>query len=190
MSAHSAPDSTGSVRPGLDSPVNPGPAASSSKDAGPEREVLTWSTFGDAIRTLAASVHASGYQPDVVLGLARGGLVPAGAIAYALDIRNVFTMAIEFYTGVNTRHDVPAMLPPFLDPAELDDLSVLVVDDVADTGRTLELVRDYCAGHVRQSRTAVLYEKPRSVVHADYVWAHTDRWINFPWSTQPPVTQP
>ena len=69
----------------------------------------------------------------------------------------------------------------------LDDATVLVVDDVADTGRTLELVHRFCAGHVRQVRTAVLYAKPHSVIECDYVWRRTDRWINFPWSTQPPV---
>jgi len=65
---------------------------------------------------------------------------------------------------------------------------VLVVDDVADTGETLRLVRDFCADHVAEARTAVLYEKPRSAVRCEYVWRRTDRWIDFPWSSQPPVT--
>jgi uncharacterized protein len=65
---------------------------------------------------------------------------------------------------------------------------VLIVDDVADTGETLKLVRDFCADHVAEARCAVIYEKPRSVVKCDYVWRRTDKWINFPWSSQPPVT--
>ena len=81
------------------------------------------------------------------------------------------------------------MLPPFLDAHDLDDAAVLIVDDVADTGRTLELVHDFCAGHVAEARTAVLYEKPQSVIKADFAWRYTDRWINFPWSTLPPVTR-
>jgi hypoxanthine phosphoribosyltransferase len=152
-----------------------------------EREVLTWDLFGRASRELAQAVHDSGFAPDIVLGIARGGLLPAGAVAYALDVKNLFTISVEFYTGVDTRLDVPAMLPPFLDPGDLDDATVLVVDDVADTGRTLELVEQFCRGHVREARTAVLYEKPRSVVRADYAWGYTDKWINFPWSTLPPV---
>lgn len=153
-----------------------------------EREVLTWDLFGQAGRALAQQVADSEFRPDIVLGIARGGLIPAGALAYALDCKNLFTLSVEFYTGVDTRLDVPVMLPPFLDIADLTGAAVLIVDDVADTGKTLELVHEFCAGHVAQARTAVLYEKSHSIIKADYVWRRTDRWINFPWSTEPPVT--
>lgn len=152
-----------------------------------EREVLTWDLYGRAGRELAHVVADSGFRPDVVLGIARGGLIPAGSLAYALDCKNLFTLSVEFYTGVDERLDVPVMLPPFLNAADLDDASVLIVDDVADTGETLQLVNDFCVGHVRQARTAVLYSKPQSIIEADYVWRRTDKWINFPWSTEPPV---
>ena len=58
----------------------------------------------------------------------------------------------------------------------------LIADDVADTGGTLRLVRDFCADHVAEARCAVLYQKPHSTVDCEYVWRRTDRWINFPWS--------
>jgi hypothetical protein len=51
-------------------------------------------------------------------------------------------------------------------------------------------VLDHCGVEVDQIRSAVLYEKPRSVVACDYVWRRTDRWIDFPWSSLPPVTDP
>ena len=81
------------------------------------------------------------------------------------------------------------MLPPFLDARDLDAAKVLVVDDVADTGKTLELVHQFCAGHVAEARTAVLYEKPQSIIKADFAWRRTDRWVNFPWSTEEPVVR-
>lgn len=152
-----------------------------------EREVLTWADFGTAARDLAQQVADSGYRPEIVLGIARGGLLPAAAVAYALDLKNLFTMNVEFYTGVDQRLDVPVMLPPVLDVVDISGARVLVVDDVADTGRTLQLVLDFCAGHVAEVRTAVLYAKPRSVVEAEHVWRRTDRWIDFPWSTARPV---
>jgi hypothetical protein len=89
---------------------------------------------------------------------------------------------VEFYTGVNERLELP--MP---DVGDVDGAKVLVVDDVADTGRTLELVHDFCAGHVAEARTAVLCAKPHSVIECDYAWRHTDKWINFPWSTEPPL---
>jgi uncharacterized protein len=152
-----------------------------------DREILTWERFGEASRELARMVCDSGYRPEVVLAVARGGLLPAGALSYALGAKNVFTMNVEFYTGVDERLEMPAMLPPLLDVVDIKGLSVLVVDDVADTGATLKLVTDYVADHVTDVRCAVLYEKPNSFVKCEYVWRRTDRWINFPWSTLPPV---
>lgn len=153
-----------------------------------EREVLTWDMFGRAGRELAQQVADDGYRPEIVLAIARGGLLPAGAVSYALGAKNVFAMNVEFYTGVDTRLEMPVVLPPVLDAVELDGARVLVVDDVADTGRTLRLVLDFCADHVREVRSAVIYEKPQSVVRCEYVWRRTDRWIDFPWSAQPPVS--
>ena len=85
-----------------------------------EREVLTWSDFGTAARALAQQVADSGFRPEIVLGIARGGLLPAAAVAYALDLKNLFTMNVEFYTGVDQRLDVPVMLPPVLDVVDQD----------------------------------------------------------------------
>jgi hypoxanthine phosphoribosyltransferase len=153
-------------------------------------EVLGWAEFGQACRELARQVAADGYEPDVILAVARGGLLPAAAVAYALDTKNVVAVNVEFYTGQDRRLDVPVMLPPFLTPEIIAGARVLVVDDVADTGGTLALVTDFCAAHVADVRCAVIYEKPRSSVRCSYVWRRTDRWIDFPWSAQPPVTRP
>jgi hypoxanthine phosphoribosyltransferase len=153
-----------------------------------DREVLTWDGFGAAGRELAQQVVDDGFRPDLILTIARGGLIPAGALGYALDVKNLVVVNVEFYTGVDQRLDVPVFLPPVPAAVDLAGARVLVVDDVADTGGTLRLVRDFCADHVAEARAAVLYEKPQSVVKCEYVWRRTDRWIDFPWSSQPPVT--
>jgi hypoxanthine phosphoribosyltransferase len=162
-------------------------AAADGATAAPEREVLSWPLFGEATRQLAAAVARSGFRPDIVLAVARGGLTVAGALAYALAVKNCFAMNVEFYTGVDERLDVPVVLPPIPNPVEIADLNVLVADDVADTGQTLALVRDLIRPHVADARCAVLYQKSRSVVSCEYVWRRTDLWINFPWSSDPPV---
>jgi hypoxanthine phosphoribosyltransferase len=153
------------------------------------REELTWERFGTASRELAELVAADGYEPDIILSIARGGLFVAGALGYALDVKNLHLANVEFYTGVNERLPVPILLPPVPNVVDLSGSNVLVADDVADTGATLKLVRDFCAGHVADVRCAVVYEKPQSTVTCEYVWKRTDRWINFPWSTQPPVVR-
>lgn len=80
-----------------------------------DREILTWDDFGDAARDLAREVLASGFQPDVVIAVARGGLLPAGALSYALGLKACDALNVEFYTGVDSRLAAPQVLPPFLD---------------------------------------------------------------------------
>jgi hypoxanthine phosphoribosyltransferase len=152
-----------------------------------EREVLDWQTFGSASRALAQTVADDGFRPDLVLCVARGGLLVAGALGYALDVKNVLLMNILYYTGVGERLATPVVLRPAPDGRDLAGAKVLIADDVADTGATLRVVHDFCAEHAAEVRTAVLYEKPHSAVACEYVWRRTDRWINFPWSTEPPV---
>jgi hypoxanthine phosphoribosyltransferase len=157
------------------------------QDLPTDREILTWDLLGEASRHLAQAVVDSGFAVDVVVAVARGGLPAGGALAYALGTKAVGTLNVEFYTGVDERLAAPEVLPPLLDTDALTGLHALVVDDVADTGETLALVRDLMATHCAEVRTAVLYAKSRSVIEPDYVWRRTDRWITFPWSALPVV---
>ena len=163
-------------------PVNPTDATDAE-----DREELDWATFGDATRALAETVAADEWRPDLVVAVARGGLTVAGALAYALGVKNCGTINVEFYTGVDARLPVPVVLPPSLNLIDVDDLDVLVVDDVADTDHTLRLVQEVLSQRVREVRTAVLYHKPQSVIAPTYAWKRTSAWINFPWSARPPV---
>ncbi|HAH17345.1 MAG: phosphoribosyltransferase [Chloroflexi bacterium] len=151
------------------------------------REILTWELFGTASRELATMVAESGYEPDIILAIARGGLLPAGALGYALSVKNTYTLNVEFYTGIDERLPMPIMLPPVPSLVDVSGARILVVDDVADTGRTLKLVNEFCEGKVADSKIAVLYEKPHSEVKCDFVWRYTDKWVNFPWSDKDPV---
>jgi hypoxanthine phosphoribosyltransferase len=156
----------------------------------PEREILTWSDYGVGIRELAHQVADDGFKPDIILGIARGGLIPTGSLGYALSIKNCYIMNVEYYTDVDERLEVPVILPPYLDVVDLHDSNVLVVDDVADTGHTLAKVYEFVAHSVKATRAAVLYEKSASVIKCDYVWRRTDKWINFPWSSEEPIVPP
>jgi uncharacterized protein len=152
-----------------------------------DKEILTWSGFGEGVMDLAHMVVDDGYRPDLVLAIARGGLFVAGSLGYALGVKNLYVMNVEFYTGVDERLDLPVMLPPYLDKVDLHGSRVLIADDVADTGATLRMVHDFCVSEVADVRSAVLYEKPHSTIKCEYVWRRTDRWIVFPWSAAPPL---
>jgi uncharacterized protein len=162
--------------------------SASTSPAAPAHERMSWDELGFAARELAGQIVADGYRPDLILGIARGGLLVAGALSYALDIKNTFTMNVEFYTGIDERLPVPMLLPPVPPLVNLDDARMLIADDVADTGQTLALVKGFCARQVGEVRVAVLYVKPRSIVDCEYVWRRTELWVDFPWSSEPPVT--
>jgi hypoxanthine phosphoribosyltransferase len=153
-----------------------------------DHESLTWGEFGAGARALAQLVRDDGFAPSIVLAIARGGLPLAGAVSYSLGVKNCCVINVEYYTDVDERLEVPAILPPALNVVDLTNARVLVVDDVADTGETLKLVADQVRHHVAEVRIAVLYEKPRSAVRCDYVWRQTSRWIDFPWSALGAVT--
>ncbi len=155
--------------------------------ADPQREHLDWESYGRAVRELATMVARDDYQADMILAIARGGLFCAGSLGYALSVKNIFVMNCEYYTGVDERLQVPVMLPPFVNLDDQKNSKVLIADDVADTGHTLRMVYEFCVERVGEVRTAVLYEKSHSLVKCDHVWKRTDRWVNFPWSTLPPV---
>jgi hypoxanthine phosphoribosyltransferase len=151
------------------------------------RENLSYEQFGVAVRELAQAVADDGYVPDVVLSIARGGVFVAGGLAYALDCKNLHLVNVEFYTGVGETLEMPVMLAPVPNVIDFTDKKVLIADDVADTGRTLKLVHDFCLDHVAEVRSAVIYEKTQSLVKCEYVWKRTDDWIDFPWSVLPVV---
>jgi hypoxanthine phosphoribosyltransferase len=157
-------------------------------EEGTGRERLSWSEFGEASRELARQVAEDGFTPDLVLSIARGGLLVGAALGYALDVKNTWTMNVEFYTGIDERLDVPMILPPVPELVDLDAARMLIADDVADTGETLALIKRFCEGKVAEVRCAVLYEKPPSIVKCEYVWRRTELWIDFPWSAEAPVT--
>src|SRR4051795_4829339 len=148
---------------------------------------MSWQDLGAGSRKLAELAHRDGYRPDIVLAIARGGLLVGGAVGYALGVKNTFSMNVEFYTGVDERLELPMLLPPVPELVDFGEQKVLIADDVADTGATLALVKEFCEGKVAEVRCAVLYEKSRSTVACQYVWRRTDRWIVFPWSDRAPV---
>ena len=153
-----------------------------------ERESFSYEEFGEASRELAQQIADSGFETDIVVAIARGGMLLAGSLAYALGVKSCGALNVEFYTGIGTRLPEPVILPPMLDEASLDGKRVLLVDDVSDSGRTLALVIQLLEASGAIVKTVVLYTKPHTVQEAHYTWRRTDKWINFPWSVLPPVT--
>src|SRR5438105_3519151 len=146
----------------------------------PARVTLSVDARAPSSEQLAELVAAIGFEPSY-------RTEPVAMADSALAVKNTFSMNVEFYTGVDERLELPMLLPPVPDLVDFAEQRVLIADDVADTGATLALVKDFCEGKVAEVRCAVLYEKPRSTVPCEYVWRRTERWIDFPWSARAPV---
>lgn len=153
----------------------------------PNREVLTWDLYGDAVEDLAQMVYQDGFVPDVILSVARGGMPLGACLGYRLGIKEVSVVNVEFYTGVEERLPEPILLPPTPPKESLTGKKVLIADDVADTGGTMGSVLDFLDTVAADVRVAVLYQKPHSTIDCEYVWRRTQDWITFPWSAKPPI---
>lgn len=144
---------------------------------------LSWEDVETLVWEIFLSLKSSGYIPDVVIGVARGGLAPARILVDYLQNKYICTFQMGHWVGGTKLSEKPTIVFP-LPEVDLSKKNVLVVDDVSDEGRTMEEVANYLAGRVGDIRTSVLVSKADSRFMADYCpkimgeW----RWVLFPWS--------
>jgi hypoxanthine phosphoribosyltransferase len=145
------------------------------------KEFLTWQQIEAMVEQLAKQLYGRTF--DAMLAVTRGGMVPAGLIAYHLDIRNILVAAVQFYTGVGQRALTPTFLQFPADPF-ITGKSLLIVDDIWDSGKTISSVKERIVAAGGTPITAVLHYKPTASLFPDkpdyYVQA-TDEWIVYPW---------
>lgn len=146
-----------------------------------EKNHLSWQQIEAMVAELAQSLRGQSF--DAMLAVTRGGLVPAGLIAYHLGIRNILVAAVQFYTGVGRRAEKPTFLQFPADPF-LHGKSILVVDDIWDSGKTISAVKGRVVAAGGNPITAVLHYKPEASLFVDtphYYVETTNAWIVYPW---------
>lgn len=147
---------------------------------GVEIQVVTWGEVEDAIDDVASKIRASGLKPDVIIGIMRGGVIPARLLADALDVQEILTMEIKLYQSIGVKSAQPYIKYPII--RELRGLKTLIVDDISDSGLSLQLAVEAVSLYYPASiSTATLYVKPWTRMHPDYYSRTTNRWIIFPW---------
>ena len=144
-----------------------------------ERDIVDWPRLEALVKQLAEQVRG---EYDVMLAITRGGLVPAGMLAYLLGMRDILVAAVAYYDDHGQARDQPAFLQFPADP-QLHGKRVLIVDEVWDTGTTIHAVIERVRLGGGIPTTAVLHYKPgRSKVKSvpDHYVVSTDAWVVYP----------
>jgi len=151
-----------------------------------EFEIPTWEHIYELILDLASNIRRAHFKPEIIVGVARGGWPPARIISDLLENPDVADVKVEFYLGIAETKGEPVITQPV--SVLVKNKKVLIVDDVADTGKSLALVKE----HLKEKgasdiRIATIYYKPWSIITPDYFGHQTSHWIIFPWERKETV---
>ena len=149
---------------------------------------LSWDDVQGLSEKVSDLVLDSGYKPDLMIAISRGGVDPARIMSDQLNIRKLASLQIIYYTGLNTKRDKPEVLFPL--NAQVEGLRVLVVDDVSDSGNSLIAVKKYVEDRgAVEVRLATLHHKPWSKFKPDYYAEEVSKWIIYPWEPRESVIE-
>jgi len=147
-----------------------------------ECEVMDWNLFYKLARQVATKINSSGYRPDIIVGLARGGWVLARVLCDLIGIKDLVSLKVEHW-GVTATPDGKAQLKYPLN-VDLTGKNVLVVDDITDTGESMRVTLEYLKSlKPSEIKTAALRHINTSKFLPDYFGEEISwRWVIFPWN--------
>jgi hypoxanthine phosphoribosyltransferase len=149
----------------------------------PDLAFIPYPEFVNDVQAVAAALEADGWKPDHIVGIGRGGLVPA---AYLSHRTGISLLSVDYSSGVPSFAEE---LMEKLAVATREGRTILLVDDINDSGGTIEALRNSLIDHgadEKAVRVAVLIDNLRSRAKVDYrsrtIDRSTDkRWFVFPW---------
>jgi len=142
--------------------------------------ILTWEDVYNLTLRLSERIVKSGFKPDVIVGIARGGWIPARILSDVLFAETLQNIRIEYYSDVGKRGREPKITQPIT--GTMEGKSVLLVDEVADTGDSMfHAIEHVTALGASDVKSAVLHFKPWSRVAPDYFMEKTESWTVYPW---------
>lgn len=140
----------------------------------------TWQEMSRLTFAIAKKIIKQQQQCDRIITLAKGGWPLTRSLVDFLAVDQVASIGVKFYAGINNRLDQPIVYQDI--PVSIQDESILLFDDVADTGESLIFVKNYLKTKgVKKVTTASLFYKPHSKLIPDYYGASTNAWIIFPY---------
>ena len=153
-------------------------------------EYISWGRFYSLSRRLSHTIHTSGFKPDIIIAIGRGGYMPSRVISDFLHVMNLTSFKIEHYRGTQKK---PTALIRYPLARNVSGEKILLVDDVCDTGDTFKLAGKHIEELLQalEIKTAVLHYKKTSSFIPDYYssmmikW----RWIIYPWAAAEDISE-
>ncbi|TFF92750.1 phosphoribosyltransferase [Candidatus Thorarchaeota archaeon] len=145
--------------------------------------ILSWQDVYTLTLQLSERIVQSGFKPEIIVGIARGGWIPARILSDVLYAETLQNIRIEYYTDVGVKGKEPKITQPL--SGTLEGKHILLVDEVADTGDSLHTAVEYVKGlGAGDVRSAVLHLKSTSCIIPDYYMVKTDAWTVYPWENR------
>ena len=149
-------------------------------------EIPSWKKIHRSILELSVEIEKSNFKPDIIVGMARGGWIPARIISDCLGNPNLANVSVEFYENLGETKSKPMIKQPI--SVSVRNKKILLVDDVVDTGKSVKLVETHLRNNGASSiKIASVYYKPWSIVIPEYYQKETQLWIIFPWEIKESV---
>lgn len=140
----------------------------------------TWDDLTAVAFQISQEIRARQLPVDRIITLAKGGWPMTRSLVDFLRVSAVASMGVKFYAGINERLKVPQVYQEL--PISVQHERVLLFDDVADTGESLQYaIRHLLDAGVESVTTATLFYKPHSVIKPDVYGYKTQAWIIFPY---------
>ncbi len=128
---------------------------------------------------LASMVKESGFAPDIIIAISRGGLVLGRLLSDLLNVSDLRTIRIRRYSGIGETEELRIDIPVL---ERLDGKNVLVVDDVADMGDTLQAAIEHVEQQgAKEVKSLTIHYKPWSKVMPDFFIQKTESWVVYWW---------
>jgi len=141
---------------------------------------LSWEDVQRLSERLAEKIRGNGFRPEIVVAMGRGGFIPARILCDRLDVKELASVGVEYYSDIGEREEEPRILHPL--NADVKHKSILLVDDVSDTGRSLQLALDHVLERgAKGVRVATLHCKPWSAFQPNFYAERTEDWVVYPW---------
>ncbi len=143
-------------------------------------DVPTWNQIYEMLFCQAQKIKTQNFKQDLIVAIARGGLVPARILSDLLETQSLSFIQIEFYTNINQTLQEPILIQNLT--TNVTGKKILLIDDISDTGKSLKLAKTHLQlqGAI-EIKTATLYEKPHSITTPDFYEKQTTDWVVFPW---------